>query len=182
LIFLFASQVSYGYLSITKKQEDQILKTMNAQLNLNPFYVFGAVPKNVSDATDCSGEGMVFKMAGVKGLTRSVAGCMSEGRDGWNFPETTFESAKRLALVFTTPKRRCGKYCVKRVKGKRVKRKFPCERTHVQYALADCQYGKLLRVVHASSKYGLIAVIIKKDPKDYWYPKIDTIRQVIWDR
>lgn len=143
--------------ALTPYQAECIQKRIELELRLNPAYVWGAADLKPGVPGDCSGKlYAIFKSCGVD-VKRTQSIKMAAGLSGWGFEYVDYFEAKSLALVFMTtiPGRPQG---------------------HVG-VLIDNVFLGITRMAHASSKWGFIAVTVEPDEDNYYYPKIDWLRQ-----
>lgn len=131
-------------------------------LDLNPAYSWGGASLEPGSEKDCSGSlYSYFKACGV-GVTRTTSSEMSHGRGGWSFPQTEFALSRALALCFMT-----------------MQSERP--RGHVGLFLVAVYGGRVTQMVHASSRWGFIAVTVRSEEQDYYFKRINVIRQTTSD-
>ncbi len=128
------------------------------ELSLNPAWVWGAAGKDPGAPGDCSGKITAIVLSCGITVCRIDAKSMAAGKCGWNFPLIALQDGKILTLIFFTfkPERPNGHVCI------------------VTYP----PISGLIKVAHASKKYGFIEVVIAESSDDPLYPYITTIRQM----
>lgn len=154
LVFAIGGSVSAA---LTPYQAECIGRRIELELRMNPAYAWGASDLEPGVPGDCSGKlYAIFKSCGVN-VRRTTSVNMAAGLSGWGFEYVDYFEAQRLALVFMTtiPGRPQG---------------------HVGVLIEDVFLG-ITRMAHASSKWGFIAVTVEPAKNNYYYPKIDWLRQ-----
>ncbi len=172
---LYAFCEGADYTVVSEKSKKCIKEMINFDLSLSPRYLWQA-QGGVGEPGDCSGKLFAYCFrCGVKdkkglAVKRLTSMDMCSGKGGWNFPKTTFEEAKELALI-----------CMRmNYKKSRCKGKSDNERCidHIGILMEPVIYG-VSRMAHANKK-GFTSSVINAG--SYWHNHLIECRDMLWDR